>query len=457
MRQLTAKHKKTKEELQEGSPVYGVLPPQAEFLQSKIWATAYIGGVGSGKTWVGALKSLNFTQQYPGIHGIVTAPTYKMIRGAVIPTYTQVFGRQFYKRINYSDFFMEMWNGSRIEFLNTSDPDMLRGANVGFVHMDEAALSPSLAWRQLLARLREKVDGKHMPFQIYLTTTPKEFNWVYSEFIAKDRPDYKVWRVKTQDNFFLPPDYYRRLNENYKEDAFKRQELLGEFIKVGGEVPFDVQILGGMYQEASLLKLPAKEYGWLYRFADVDESKRYIIAADAATGQGEDESAFLVGKINTQSIDIVCAGKSKIAETDFGELLSQEGHRYNDALIIVEAAPVGKATLNKLDELHYINIFKTRDHLGWTMMRGKPMMVAELGEYIDNKTIRIPFVDIIEQLMGYAKTEKGSYGASKGARDDYVSALLLLIQGVKSAPDIQPAIKIKVKGMREIQYSYART
>ena len=121
-------------------------------------------------------------------------------------------------------------------------------------------------------------------------------------------------------------------------------------------------------------------------------------------------------------------------ESEFADILNKKSGDYNNGMVTVENAPVGKATLQKLEELG-CNIYKNKGKLGWpTVGTTKPMMVADLGDMIKDRSLVIHNLDIIEQLMSYIRDEKGGYHAVSGGRDDYVSALMLLIQGMKSIP-----------------------
>jgi hypothetical protein len=66
------------------------------------------------------------------------------------------------------------------------------------------------------------------------------------------------------------------------------------------------------------------------------------------------------------------------------------------------------------------------------------MMVSDLADMIRDGTLIIHNLDILEQLMSYIRDDQGKYHATLGARDDYVSALMLLVQGYKNLPSVIP-------------------
>ena len=410
-----------------------ILPTQLQLIEEEAPFILYSGGAGSGKTRGGALKALKLCCEYPGITGMITAPAHNILISATIPTYKDVFTRELWEEFNETKLIAKIKGGSLLYFRTARDPYRLRGATIGFFHMDEGADSSHLAFQVLQARLRQP----NMPCQGWITSTPLGFNWLYEEFIRNAREDYVRIKAKTQDNWFLPPEYVERLRESYRDEQFLLQELEGEFIEVGGACPFDMKALNELYQEFKDLE-PREELGFIRIFSKKVSGKRYVIGADAATGLGEDESAFIVCLATTEGLEEVCSGKGKMAESEFAELLDRKSREYNNALVIVEDAPVGKATLQRLEELR-TNIYMRKKlglkKLGWpTLSSTKPMMVADLGDMIRDKAFNIQNLDILEQLMSYIRDEKGQFHATTGARDDYVSALMLCVQGMKQLP-----------------------
>lgn len=408
-----------------------VLPVQLKLLEETAPFILVTGGARSGKTRGGALKALKLCAEYPGIVGMVTAPSHNILTSATVPTYKEIFTKDLWLSFNETKLIAEIYGGGRIYFRTTADPYLLRGVGLGFFHMDEGADSSLLAFRILQARLSQP----DTPRQGWITTTPLGFNWLYQEFVKEKRDNYVRIKADTKDNWFLPADFVAKLEESYQDKQFLLQELEGEFIEIGETCPFDMEALNSMYQDTKDKEEIRNEMGFIRVFSERQVGKRYVLAADAATGLGEDESTFICAIATPAGIEEVCSGKGKMPEAEFADILNMKSTTYNKALTIVEDAPVGKATLTKLNELH-TNVYKRKgDKAGYpTLSTTKPMMIAELGDAIRDRALTIHNLDIIEQLMSYARDAKGKYGAVSGARDDYVSALMLLIQGTKVLP-----------------------
>lgn len=199
-------------------------PAQHDFVACPDRFSAFIAGIGSGKSYAGAVKGLVAAQRTRGL-GLVLAPTYPMLRDATLRTFTFVAGdalASFHK----SEMLATLRGGLQVIFRSADNPDRLRGPNVSWLWIDEAALCPDETWPIAIGRLRE--GGKAGP--AWLTGTPKGRNWVYNLL-----PQVTVFRVATKDNPYLDTEFVKSLEDSYT-GAFARQELYGEFVSFEGLV-----------------------------------------------------------------------------------------------------------------------------------------------------------------------------------------------------------------------------
>lgn len=204
---------------------------QADFIQHPAHHTAFIGGIGSGKTIAGCIKvflaAMGLLPHIPAPNlGIITAPTYKMLDDATLRACRELFG-EYVLRHNDQKGVMHLVNGSEIIFRSTQDPETLRGPTITYWYGDEAALSPFAAYEKMIGRLRQ--GGRQGYF--WLTTTPKGRQWIYKLFVERfaANPDYVLFKARTADNPFVSRDHVAMLRENYS-DSYARQELDGEFV-----------------------------------------------------------------------------------------------------------------------------------------------------------------------------------------------------------------------------------
>lgn len=198
---------------------------------SQARSRAFIGGVGSGKTMAGCAEA--FRPEYAGATGAFIAPTFPMLRDATLAMFlslcetAEVQGWPVLANFNKGDMVAELTTGTTILFRSSDDPERLRGPNLGFFYLDEAALMKRRTWDIMLGRLREK------PGRSWLTTTPKGFNWIYDLFITQQLPGYDLIRSSSRDNPYLPADFVSSLEQAYA-GAFREQEIEGEFVQPEG-------------------------------------------------------------------------------------------------------------------------------------------------------------------------------------------------------------------------------
>ncbi|GAB3054161.1 phage terminase large subunit [Stenotrophomonas tumulicola] len=203
--------------------------PQAAFLQLPHKFRAFVGGFGSGKTWVGCGSLCQHAWQFPRIPAGYFAPSYPQIRDIFYPTIEEVaFDWGLRAQINQSNKEAHLYAGRQYRCTvicrSMDKPSSIVGFKVGKALVDEIDTLKKKkaheAWRKIIARLRVKADG--LQNGIDVTTTPEGFNFVYEQFekIPGDDPKkaalYGKVHASTYDNeAFLPEDYIESLFETY--------------------------------------------------------------------------------------------------------------------------------------------------------------------------------------------------------------------------------------------------
>lgn len=196
---------------------------QDDFIRCPDRFPAFIGGIGSGKSWAGAVKALLHSAGEPSV-GLVIAPTYPMLRDATWRSYQEVCGKAV-GTFNKSEFIANIGR-AEVLFRSADNPDRLRGPNIDWAHIDEAALCPADTWNVVIGRLRG--HGKAGP--CWITSTPKGRNWLYNIL-----PQLTLFKARTRDNPHLAGEFVDSLESAYT-GLFARQELEGEFVGFEGLV-----------------------------------------------------------------------------------------------------------------------------------------------------------------------------------------------------------------------------
>ena len=195
---------------------------QYDFVTCTDRFTAFVAGIGSGKTFGGAVKGCSLA--LPGTLGLVAAPTYPMLRDATLRAYQEILGNTM--ELHKGEMLGKLANGAEILFRSADNPDRLRGPNLHWAHLDEGALCPPGTWEVIIGRLR--ADGGAGP--CFVTSTPKGRNWLY-----KHAGEMRIFRAHTRDNPYLSREFVDSLEASYT-GKFAAQELAGEFVAFEGLV-----------------------------------------------------------------------------------------------------------------------------------------------------------------------------------------------------------------------------
>ena len=138
-------------------------PKQAEFYTNstidKVPNTAFIGGLGSGKTVVGTATTLTLLQQHPGIRILLAAPTYDQISQGSLLTFLEWCPPGYVANHNRTEHVIDfVWkdargNPSQLIYRSTTEIDRIRAHEYGACWWDESAtrICPPLAASVTLA------------------------------------------------------------------------------------------------------------------------------------------------------------------------------------------------------------------------------------------------------------------------------------------------------------------
>lgn len=200
---------------------------QYEFLYAEESTVLFCGGVGSGKTFTGAIWAIEMALNFPNCRGLITANTHSQLRKATLAELFSIcdeLGIKYKYLVNQNRLFI---HNTEILCYSMENPDNLAGPTVGWWWGDEVAFYRQLAFDKGSARVRDPKG----PGQIKFTTTPNGFNWLYEYFVEKANEKKRVVYSKTSDNTTLGEDYLDRL-ENQYDSKMAAQELDGQFVNM---------------------------------------------------------------------------------------------------------------------------------------------------------------------------------------------------------------------------------
>ncbi len=214
---------------------YKALPHQWQVLNSRRPMIFLGGGVGTGKTDVGAMWILHQVQRMPpGVLGLICANSYGQLIDSTLrkvyrnlqaaglklePAQLPGSHRPFTLRIRVGNHWAEILCRS------LESVELLAGIEVGWWWADETWQSSRAAIDLLMARLRDPRAPHH---QALMTTTLDEpGGWMHEMVVSRHDPEWmEVIYASTYDNAHnLPAHYIESLKKSYHPRLFERMVL----------------------------------------------------------------------------------------------------------------------------------------------------------------------------------------------------------------------------------------
>lgn len=224
-------------------------------------------------------------------------------------------------------------------------------------------------------------------------------------------------------------------------------DILNAIEPVAPEKTMRMNYLTGYFEESPFGELR------LYKYPTFDA--KFIISADVALGVGQDSSVATVLDADRN----ICAvyRDNRIDPTKFGDLLFFLGRYYNNSLLAVESNSIGVATLARLDQMKYRNLYYQTDIQKLSNEEGKrpgfrttsmtrPAILGLLKNAIKERDIKIPDANMIQELKEFVIGKTGKAEALPGCHDDTVISLAIALEVYRSHGDKLTNTKIGFDG-----------
>jgi predicted phage terminase large subunit-like protein len=266
---------------------------QYDFLRAVEPFVGYVGGVGSGKTFILVTKCLLNAMQ--GRISAIVSFTYTSLRDVVIPTIYEVCGLLKLSLgehwiLNKSEMTLSVC-GTTV-FLRSSDNiDRLRGLNLHDAYIEEACYHKNL--RDLILMMIGRLRLGHNN-QLFMGTTPKGFDDAYEFFVVEADGRKLLLQSKTSDNAFLTREYIEALKAEYT-GAYFEQEFNAEF------VDFSTGLINANHIE--IVAKPPDNIVKVFRFYDlaVKDKQHNDFTASCLGGFGADEKFYILNVTNEKA------------------------------------------------------------------------------------------------------------------------------------------------------------
>ncbi|MHA2475329.1 MAG: hypothetical protein ACXAES_19090 [Promethearchaeota archaeon] len=241
------------------SLLYCPTPKQFEFHAGRgvYYERAVLCGGGAGKTICGLFEDIRWTLDFPGSVGIITEPSYPMIRLNIIPALESKYllgcpfpftTHPYVAKFSRLRMRLDWVNGSQWWFRTWDNPESIEGANIDYIHLDEARLILHLDRALLTAKRRLRGSGRcRFPLKpsMWITTTTDRLGSVLFNELENPKtrnPDSKIYRWSIFDNPFLPKAFLDAMVQSHK-GGFAERFIYGRFANIGeGSFEFDTSV-----------------------------------------------------------------------------------------------------------------------------------------------------------------------------------------------------------------------
>ena len=367
---------------------------------------------------------------------------------------------------------LRLSNGSQIKATSASS-DAGRSEAVSLLLVDEAAFIDQIGEIWASAQQTLATGGG----AIVLSTPYGTGNWFHKTYTA----------AENKDNDFIPirlPWFVHPERDQAWRD--RQDELLGDPRIAAQECDCDFSTSGDVvfYSEwiewikETTIQEPMERRGvdqnlWIWEAADY--SRDYMVVADVARGDGKDFSGCHVIDVETNTQ--IAEYRGQLAPKEFGYFLTGLATEYNNAMLVVENASIGWATLDAVIERGYRNLYHSpkSDQLtaesylkvfegnsdmtpGFTMsMRTRPLCINKLREFIGDQSLIIRSKRLLSEMRTFI-WRNGRPEAQSGYNDDLVMpmavGMFLRDTALKFQQQSQDLTRASLNGVRSSNTPY---
>lgn len=232
-------------------------------------------------------------------------------------------------------------------------------------------------------------------------------------------------------------DQFRQEYPSSSEEAFISSgrpkfsvSVLRKYLKKVSE-----PIFKGIFEGSTLVEKAKGEFE-IWRMPIVGEY--YVMGSDVAEGLIDGD--YSVTYVLDNNLNLCAKWRGHIDPDLFGDEIVKIAKMYNEAFVGVENNNHGLTTIKAITSKNeYFNVFygKTYDKIadkvtqkvGWsTTPRTKPLMIDKLAEFIREKWVDMPDVDLVKECLTYIIEDNGATNAQISCNDDCVMAFGIALQ-----------------------------
>lgn len=274
---------------------------------------------------------------------------------------------------------------------------------------------------------------------IVLSTPNGVGNWFHKTWVKSENhennfvPIRLPWTVHPERD----EEWRKKQDDDLGSKELAAQECDTDFM-TSGDIVFHSEWLE-FIQDTSIIE-PCEKRGldqnyWVWEYPDY--TREYMIIADVARGDGKDYSTFHV--MDIQSNTQVAEFKGQLPTKEFGYMLVNVATEYNNALLVVENASIGWATIDAIIERNYLNLYHSpkSDQLtaesyiqnfegssnltpGFTLsLKTRPLVINKLREFVGDRSVTIKSRRLLDEMRVFV-WKNGRAEAQTGYNDDLI-------------------------------------
>lgn len=334
------------------------------------------------------------------------APTYKQAKNIgwqMLKTALRIDSSWKFNEVDLSAYNSEV--ETKIELKGADNEESLKGVGLQGVVLDECATMKSNVFPEVIRPMLMDSGGWAM-----FIGTPKGKNWFYDIYNMQSvSDDFESWRFPTSVNKYILPSELEQIKSEMPEDLYN-QEIMAEFMEDSAGAFRNIrQCITGD------LELPVR--GTVYSMG-VDLAKHQDWTVLTVLDQ---TSRHLVYHERMQKMDW----------TDMKLRIQEVAHRYNNALVTLDATGVGDPIFDDL-----LNVGVSCVGFKFTN-ESKKQLIERLQVALEQRLITFPRIPVLLdelQRYSYEMTPEGRvrYNAPEGYHDDCVISLALAVHGIRN-------------------------
>lgn len=297
--------------------------------------------------------------------------------------------------------------GGSVAIRSTHVPDLLRGAGLDFVVLDEAAFMEARVWSDVVRPMLADRQGS----AIFLST-PAGRNWfwqVYQMGLDPQQTDWMSFHFPTAANPLIAPQELESIRRSTPERVF-REEYLAQFIDDAG------QVFRGIVASVAPGAISSPISG-----------HRYVLGVD----WGRDHDYTAVAVLDVSSGQVVALDRFR--EVNWAiqrQRIAQTAQHWQQALVWAESNSVGVPNIEELQRMG------VRVCPFVTTARSKAPLIDALALAIERGDLALLDDEVLlAELASYSMTRLAGggyrYSAPPGMHDDTVMALALAWHGAQ--------------------------